>query len=78
VNILRDKSDANKKTLLIDIDETLIHCQQDASQPYDIALPVELDSGDKVVAYVSIRPYAISFLKKMAKCFEIITFTASH
>jgi len=76
--LVRDKSDANKKTLLIDIDETLIHCQQDAREPYDIALPVELDSGDKVLAYVSIRPYAIRFLKKMAKYFEIIAFTASH
>jgi CTD small phosphatase-like protein 2 len=78
VNLLRDKGDANKKTLLIDIDETLVHCHQEGSQPYDIALPVESDGGEKVVAYVSIRPYAISFLKRMAKYFEIVAFTASE
>jgi len=31
-----------------------------------------------VKAYVSIRPYAISFLKKACKHFEIIAFTASE
>ena len=29
-------------------------------------------------AYITIRPYAISFLKRMSKHYEIIAFTASH
>jgi len=37
-----------------------------------------MDNGQYAHAYLSIRPYAISFLKKMAKKFEIIAFTASH
>jgi predicted HAD superfamily phosphohydrolase YqeG len=32
----------NKKTLFLDIDETLIHCEQDGCSPYDIALPIQL------------------------------------
>ena len=35
-----------------------------------------LDDGE--VGYVSIRPYAISFLKKMSKLYDIVIFTASQ
>jgi TFIIF-interacting CTD phosphatase-like protein len=31
-----------------------------------------------IKAYISIRPYAISFLKRARKYFEIIAFTASE
>jgi TFIIF-interacting CTD phosphatase-like protein len=34
--------------------------------------------GQKVKVGVNIRPYAMTFLKKMAKQFEIVIFTASH
>ena len=29
-------------------------------------------------AYISLRPYALTFLRNMSKLFEIIAFTASH
>ena len=56
------------------MDETLIHCQIDDSTESDIE--VELEEG--MIGYVTIRPYALSFLKKMSLFFEIIVFTASE
>jgi CTD small phosphatase-like protein 2 len=67
-----------KKTLIIDIDETIIHCEEDSSRPHDIVLPVVVESGEIVKAYITIRPYAITFLKRMSRYFEIVAFTASH
>lgn len=78
VNLPRSKADAGKKTLIVDIDETIIHCEEDPTKPYDIMLPIEIENGGTAEAYITIRPYAISFLKRMAKHFEIIAFTASH
>lgn len=64
--------------MLIDIDQTLIHCEEDASNPHDLELPIQVENGTVVTAYITIRPYAISFLKRMSKTYEIIAFTASH
>jgi hypothetical protein len=41
-------------------------------------LPIEIDNGSTANAFITIRPFAISFLKRMAKHFEIVAFTASH
>lgn len=62
----------------MDIDETLLHCEEDPSKPYDLVLPIEVENGSTAQAYITIRPYAISFLKRMSKHYEIIAFTASH
>ena len=78
VNLSRAKSDFNKKTLILDIDETIIHCEEDPTKPYDIMLPIEVENGSTAQAFITIRPYAISFLKRMSKLYEIIAFTASH
>lgn len=77
MNLPISKADLNKKTLLIDIDETILHCEEDDSKPYDIKVPVDLENGGRAEAYLSIRPYAISFLKRISKLFEVIAFTAS-
>jgi CTD small phosphatase-like protein 2 len=34
--------------------------------------------GQKVKVGVNIRPYVMTFLKRMAKKYEIVIFTASH
>jgi CTD small phosphatase-like protein 2 len=58
-----------KKTLVLDLDETLIHCEEEQNDHSDIEVPIEIDHGETAKAYISIRPYAISFLKRMAKHF---------
>ncbi len=69
VNLIRDKTDKCKKTLIIDIDETIVHCEEDSSRPHDIVLPIEVESGEIINAYITIRPYAITFLKRMSRYF---------
>ena len=67
----------NKKTLVLDLDETLIHCVENEAADTDLKLNFNV-SDTEVTVGINIRPYAMSFLKKMAKKFEIIIFTASH
>ena len=40
VNLSRSKGDIGKKTLLIDIDETILHCDEEEGKPYDVRVPV--------------------------------------
>ena len=68
---------ANKKSLVLDLDETLIHCVENPCAESDIKLTFKADDVEVAIG-INIRPYALTFLKKMAKKFEIIIFTASH
>lgn len=61
------REDMYKKTLVLDIDETIIHCEEEPSLPYDMALPIKVESGSTAQAYISIRPYVITFLKRISK-----------
>ncbi|XP_031472923.1 uncharacterized protein LOC116245596 [Nymphaea colorata] len=67
----------NKKTLILDLDETLIHCFERGESNPDLKLTISID-GFPFEVGINIRPYAISFLKRMKKRWEIIVFTASH
>ncbi len=49
--------DKSKKTIVFDLDETLIHCIEGSGRG-DVRLPVQLPNGDKINADVNIRPYA--------------------
>lgn len=60
--------------LVVDMDETLIYCQTDKPETWDIQIDIE----EGLIGYVTIRPYALSFLKKMSQFFEIMVFTASE
>jgi RNA polymerase II subunit A small phosphatase-like protein len=66
-----------KKTLILDLDETLVHS---AFKPFyeksDILLNVELDRRSHII-HVLKRPGVEEFLEKMAKLFEVVIFTAS-
>jgi RNA polymerase II subunit A small phosphatase-like protein len=70
---LRDKG---KKTLILDLDETLVHSTFDKINNADIELPVNFDGTDSVV-YVKIRPRVLDFLRKITKYYEVVIFTAS-
>jgi len=74
------KSDAyrNKKTLVLDLDETLIHCNDSPMKRSDVKLPIRFPQGDIIEAGINVRPYALEFLKEMNQHFEVIVFTASH
>ncbi|CAD8084279.1 unnamed protein product [Paramecium sonneborni] len=66
------------KTLVFDLDETLIHCNENISVPGDIILPITFPTGETIQASINIRPYAQQILQTLSRHFEIIVFTASH
>jgi Dullard-like phosphatase family protein len=68
----------DKKTLVFDMDETLIHCNESLDMPADVILPILFPNGEVVEAGVNVRPYAIECLRELSQHFEIIVFTASH
>ncbi|CAK93523.1 unnamed protein product (macronuclear) [Paramecium tetraurelia] len=65
----------NKKTIVFDLDETLIHCNESTQVPGDI---IEVLYKMDLQASINIRPYAQQVLQTLNKHFEIIVFTASH
>ena len=65
-----------KKTLVLDIDETLVHSSFFPFEKNDLILNVNFD-GIYYNIYVLVRPGAEQFIKNISKFFEIITFTAS-
>ncbi|KAG0329543.1 hypothetical protein BGZ99_001545 [Dissophora globulifera] len=64
-------------TLVLDIDETLVHCATRPLDSPDIVFPVEYNHETWEV-YGRIRPGMQEFLERMSTMFEVITFTASQ
>jgi len=68
----------DKKTVIFDLDETLIHCNESADVPSDVVLPIRFPHGEIIEAGINVRPYALEILKEMSQICEVIVFTASH
>lgn len=68
--------DKNKKCVVIDLDETLVHSSFNPVQNADFIVPVEID-GTIHQVYVLKRPYVDEFLQRMGELFECVLFTAS-
>ena len=66
----------NKKTLILDLDETLVHSSFTPFENNDIILNVDFD-GIIYNIYVLVRPGVQKFLKNISQYFEVIIFTAS-
>jgi len=69
-------SDFNKKCLIIDLDETLVHSSFKPVKNPDFIIPVEIDGVIHQV-YVLKRPYVDEFLQRIGGLYECILFTAS-
>jgi Dullard-like phosphatase family protein len=78
LNLPKKSGFENKKTIVFDLDETLVHCVDDLSNHPDVILAVTFPSGESVNAGINIRPYARDVLAEAVKYFEVIIFTASH
>lgn len=68
--------DKDKKTLVLDLDETLVHSSFDKCPNPDIVLSVNFEGKENKI-YVKVRPGAIDFLRKISKIYEVVVFTAS-
>jgi CTD small phosphatase-like protein 2 len=57
-----------KKTIIFDLDETLIHCVDDIeNEVSDAILNIAFPNGEIVKAGINIRPYAIECLREANK-----------
>lgn len=64
-------------TLVLDLDETLVHSTVEHCDDADFTFPVFFNNKEHTV-YVRKRPHLQTFLEKVAQMFEIIIFTASQ
>lgn len=65
-----------RKSLVLDLDETLVHTQFKLTDHCDLRLEVRVDEFPAVF-YVSKRPYLDVFLRTVAQWYDIVIFTAS-
>ena len=65
-----------RKTLLLDVDETLVHSSFTPTEAADIILPIDIE-GRTCNIYVLIRPGCCEFIKEVGKYYEVVIFTAS-
>lgn len=72
----KDRKFGNKKCLILDLDETLVHSSFKYLRTADFVIPVEIDNQVHHV-YVIKRPGVDEFLEKVGKWYEVVVFTAS-
>uniref|UniRef100_A0A915IR08 protein-serine/threonine phosphatase n=1 Tax=Romanomermis culicivorax TaxID=13658 RepID=A0A915IR08_ROMCU len=70
------KRDLDKKCLIVDLDETLVHSSFQVIDNPDFVIPVEIDNIIHQI-YVRKRPHVDEFLRKIDDLFECVLFTAS-
>jgi len=64
-------------TLVLDLDETLVHCTVDPVDDPDMVFGVEFNGIDYQV-HVRYRPFLREFLEAVSERFEVVVFTASQ
>ncbi|KAJ2479113.1 hypothetical protein IWW56_003292 [Coemansia sp. RSA 2131] len=64
-------------TLVLDLDETLVHCALTKVENADMVFPVEYN-GTKYNVYCRLRPGYREFLERASALFEVVVFTASQ
>jgi CTD small phosphatase-like protein 2 len=64
-------------TLVLDLDETLVHCSTESLAHPDLVFPVTFNSVEYTV-YARKRPHIQEFLSLVSSLFEVVVFTASQ
>eukprot|EP00747_Dinoflagellata_sp_TGD_P167394 gnl/TRDRNA2_/TRDRNA2_191743_c0_seq1.p1 gnl/TRDRNA2_/TRDRNA2_191743_c0~~gnl/TRDRNA2_/TRDRNA2_191743_c0_seq1.p1 ORF type:complete len:358 (-),score=64.62 gnl/TRDRNA2_/TRDRNA2_191743_c0_seq1:142-1215(-) len=65
-----------RKTLVVDLDETLVHSSFRCGTTHDILITVELE-GEQHHVFVRKRPGVDDFLIRVAELYEVVVYTAS-
>ncbi len=63
--------------LVLDLDETLVHCTVEPVADADMVFPVEFN-GMNYQVHVRCRPFLTEFLDAVSRKFEVVIFTASQ
>ncbi|GAA0145355.1 protein phosphatase [Lithospermum erythrorhizon] len=64
-------------TLVLDLDETLVHSMLEPCQNADFTFQVNFNQ-EKHTVYVRCRPYLREFMERVSALFEVVIFTASQ
>ncbi len=66
-----------RKTLVLDLDETLVHSCLEPVNDADFTFPVHFN-GQEHVIHVRQRPHLADFMRRVAAMYEVVVFTASQ
>ncbi|CAD8140373.1 unnamed protein product [Paramecium octaurelia] len=66
------------KTLVFDLDETLIHCNDVNDNPTDYKTNIHIPNEPETEIRFNIRPHCQQMLKALSQFYELILFTASY
>ncbi|CRG97436.1 NLI interacting factor-like phosphatase, putative [Plasmodium gallinaceum] len=70
------EKDKGKKTIVLDLDETLVHSSLKKEKENSFKVDIDLDDGQYFI-YVNKRPGVDDFFKEISKYYEVVIFTAS-
>lgn len=73
----RRQTRSSPVTLVLDLDETLVHCSVEATPSADLVFPVHFN-GVEYQVHVQKRPHLEHFLREVSQRFEVVVFTASQ
>lgn len=64
-------------TLVLDLDETLVHCHAERVDSCDFEFNVKMGTMELTLS-ANLRPFLFEFLEEVSKLFEVVIFTASR
>ena len=76
IPVVLEDIDRGDLVLVLDLDETLVHCSFYPTDYYDFCVPITIDETAYDV-YIQKRPYVDQFLEECLKKFYVVIFTAS-
>ncbi|CAD8113957.1 unnamed protein product [Paramecium sonneborni] len=72
------KNKKYNKTIIFDMDETLMHCNEDENDKCQFKIPIEFEDGERIIAGINIRNFAKEIIQKLSEVCEVMIFTASY